>query len=79
MKNCILSVFCIAAMFAQGASISDVIVRQQWPWSTDIKVEYKLSGVTAPVDVTLEAFNGGRLLDSSNFSKAIRGSSSSSI
>ena len=73
MKNCILSVFCIAAMFAQGASISDVIVRQQWPWSTDIKVEYKLSGVTAPVDVTLEAFNGGKLLDSSNFSKAIRG------
>lgn len=73
MKKYILSVFCIAAMFAQGASISDVIVRQQWPWSTDIKVEYKLSGVTAPVDVTLEAFNGGNLLDSSNFSKAIRG------
>jgi formylglycine-generating enzyme required for sulfatase activity len=35
-----------------------VIVRQQWPWSTDVKVEYKLAEVTAPVDVSVKAFNG---------------------
>ena len=73
MKKHIVSCVCFAAMFAQGASISDVIVRQQWPWSTDIKVEYKLSDVTTPVDVTVEAYNGGQKLDSPNFQKAIRG------
>ena len=34
---------------AFAADISDVIVRQQWPWSTDVKVEYKLTNVTVPV------------------------------
>lgn len=52
----LLAVFGIASL--QAATIEQVIVRQQWPWSTDIKVEYKLSGVTAPVDIQVKAFNG---------------------
>ena len=43
---------------AHGAVIQQVIVRQQWPWSTDVKVEYKLAEVTAPVDISVKAFNG---------------------
>ena len=43
---------------AHGAVIQQVIVRQQWPWSTDVKVEYKLAEVTSPVDISVKAFNG---------------------
>ena len=52
----LVSVFSVAALNA--AVIEQVIVRQQWPWSTDVKVEYKLSGVTKPVDLAVQAFNG---------------------
>jgi len=55
--------FITAAVLTMGATvfaaaIEQVIVRQQWPWSTDVKVEYKLSGVTKPVDITVKAYNG---------------------
>ena len=52
----LVSVLATAALNA--AVIEQVIVRQQWPWSTDIKVEYKLSGVTTPVDIGIKAYNG---------------------
>ena len=52
----LVSVLATAALNA--AVIEQVIVRQQWPWSTDIKVEYKLSGVTSPVDISVRAYNG---------------------
>ena len=52
----------LAALFVatslHAAVIKQVIVRQQWPWSTDVKVEYKLAEVTAPVDISVKAFNG---------------------
>jgi formylglycine-generating enzyme required for sulfatase activity len=43
---------------ANAASVDQVIVRQQWPWSTDIKVEYRLSGTAGPVDIAVACFNG---------------------
>lgn len=54
----LVSVLTTAALNA--AVIDQVIVRQQWPWSTDVKVEYRLLGVDAdhPVDLTLKAYNG---------------------
>ena len=58
---------------AHAADVSDVIVRQQWPWSTDIKVEYKLTNMTGPVTVNVEAFDGNTPLDSSNLKAAIVG------
>ncbi|MBQ6248136.1 MAG: SUMF1/EgtB/PvdO family nonheme iron enzyme, partial [Kiritimatiellae bacterium] len=72
------SAFCIAALTslmtaAHAADVSDVIVRQQWPWSTDIKVEYKLTNMTGPVTVNVEAFDGNTPLDSSNLKAAIVG------
>ncbi len=54
----VLAVFTVGALAAQAAKIEQVIVRQQWPWSTDVKVEYRLSGVTAPVDIGVTVYNG---------------------
>ena len=54
----LLAVLGVGALHA--AKIEQVIVRQQWPWSTDVKVEYKLSGVSVenPVNLKLRAYNG---------------------
>ena len=44
--------------FAIHAAVIDrVIIRQQWPWSTDVKIEYQISGVdaAAPVDIVVTA------------------------
>ena len=58
---------------AQAAVIDQVIVRQQWPWSTDVKIEYRLSGVTSPVDISVTAYNGTNKLDNSNIDDALTG------
>ena len=55
------------------AAIDQVIVRQQWPWSTDVKIEYRISGVTSPVDISVTAYNGTTPLDSSNIAAALSG------
>ena len=55
----VLAAFAAAAfgLSAHAATINQVIVRQQWPWSTDVKVEYQLEGVDAshPVDLAVTA------------------------
>ena len=56
--NAVMAVLGIAAFSLEAADIGQVIVRQQWPWSTDVKVEYTLSNVTEPVDVKVRVFNG---------------------
>ena len=68
---------CMAAFAASAAShaatIDKVVVRQQWPWSTDVKVEYRLTGVTAPVDVSVAAYDGDTPLDSAKIDAATKG------
>ena len=62
--SCMLSVF--AALFADIASAATTItvdsIRQNWPWSAEVSVRFTLSGVTSVVDVSVEAFAGGRSL-----------------
>ena len=60
---------------AEAAAIEQVIVRQQWPWSTDVKVEYRLSGVDAqhPVNLGVKAYNGDVELDASRLEESITG------
>ena len=60
MKSMLLSVAILlsAGVFASEAEISKVIVRQQWPWSADVKVEYVVKGVKSPVDIAVAAFDG---------------------
>ena len=67
----------LAALFTaaslHAAVIEQVIVRQQWPWSTDVKVEYKLADVSSPVDISVEAYNGNEKLDDSRLVAAMTG------
>jgi len=70
-KALIASILATASLGA--AQIDRVIVRQQWPWSTNVKVEYMISGVTAPVDIGVKAYNGNVELDSSRLAAAITG------
>lgn len=76
--NRIMKVTTVLASFLAAASlnaavIEQVIVRQQWPWSTDVKVEYMLSGVTSPVDISVKAYNGNVELDSSRLAASMTG------
>ena len=58
MKKTMILAGLLASASLHAAVIQQVIVRQQWPWSTDVKVEYKLAEVTSPVDISVKAFNG---------------------
>jgi len=76
MKKCsvlLAAVFAVASL--RAATVEQVIVRQQWPWSTDVKIEYMLSGVDAsqPVDISIKAFNGETEIDSSRIASAVSG------
>lgn len=53
-----------AASALQAASVQQVIVRQQWPWSTDVKVEYKLAelGAGEYVDLDVKVYDGATLI-----------------
>lgn len=63
----------MAAASLGAAQIDEVIVRQQWPWSTDVKVEYKISGVTTPVDIGVKVYDGEVELVSENLPKSLTG------
>ena len=73
MKTTAILATLLASAALNAAVIEQVIVRQQWPWSTDVKVEYKVTGVTSPVNVAVRAFNGEEELDSSNLEASISG------
>ena len=72
--NAVMAVLGIAAFSLEAADIGQVIVRQQWPWSTDVKVEYTLSNVTEPVDVKVRVFNGEMEADAAKVEAAVSGS-----
>ena len=63
----------MAAASLGAAQIDEVIVRQQWPWSTDVKVEYKISGVSAPVDVGVKVYDGEDEIVSENLARSLKG------
>ncbi len=69
-----LSLFATASIYAAPA-ITQVIVRQQWPWSTDIKVEYVLTGVDGehPVNLQVAAYNGDVELPANRLEESIKG------
>jgi hypothetical protein len=72
-------IVCIAAVAAtavlNGADVGRVIVRQQWPWSTHINVDFELSGVSAaaPADITLRCYDGETEIPSAKVSAAVSG------
>jgi formylglycine-generating enzyme required for sulfatase activity len=68
-------VLLVAVMVATGyaATVEQVVVRQLWPWSTDVRVEYNVTGVTSPVDISVTAFNGSEQLNAPGLNSAIVG------
>ena len=74
MKRINVAMFAAAAIATvQAASVDQVIVRQQWPWSETIKVEYVLSGVSAPVNISVEATADGTAVDASKLQASLSG------
>ena len=76
MRTLAVVAFCasvVTSIAAHAANIDRVIVRQQWPWSTDVKVEYRITGVTSPVDVSIAAYDGETPLDSAKIAAATKG------
>lgn len=73
--SAMLALILAPAALCADSSVERVVVRQQWPWSTDVKVEYSLSGVDSgnPVDISVRAFNGSVELPSANLEAAITG------
>lgn len=70
----------LLAVFGQGLSLSaavidQVLVRQQWPWSTDVKIEYRISGLdgSSPVDIVVAAYDGDAPLASSTLAESLSG------
>lgn len=74
MKHLITPAVLLLAFAACAADVGRVIVRQQWPWSTAIKVEFELSNVTDPVDISLKAYNGTAQYDQALVDAATSGS-----
>ncbi len=74
-KACVFMFAAVAVAMLNAATINQVIVRQQWPWSTKVKVEYSLSGVDAshPVDIAVTTYNGDVELPSTHLGEAIEG------
>ena len=87
MKAIVFSFLAIASMsavasepagqwqsLAANVKVERVVVRQQWPWTTDVKVEYVLAGEgSGAVDVAVELYNGEERLLSPSLDEAISG------
>ena len=63
MKRSICALISVLAGTAiADATVAAVKIRQDWPWSSDILVDYVVSGVTEPMDVSISAIGkDGRL------------------
>ena len=53
----IVSAIAVAAAFADP-SISQMVARQQWPWSEKVMIDFHLSGVTAATEVDVAVYRG---------------------
>ena len=74
MNRINVAIFAAAAVATvQAATVDQVIVRQQWPWRETVKVEYMLSGVSDPVNVSVEATADGRPVDAANLQASLSG------
>ena len=61
-KFCAIAMIALMAMVCRSAQVESVLVRQQWPWNAEVRVEYVVSGATAPAAVTFEFRNGGEVV-----------------
>ena len=58
-----LSVSVSVALTASAVSVDNVFVRQQWPWSTKVNVDYVLhDAANGTHDVKVEFRNGSQVI-----------------
>ena len=57
-KSFVSLVFTALAASSFAAQVDRVLVRQMWPWSSEVRVEYSVSGATAPAAVSFAFFDG---------------------
>ena len=63
MNKITLSIFSVAFVLTlSGAQIDRMVVRQQWPWKDNIKIEYRIKDVTEKTDVGVVAYKGDECL-----------------
>ena len=72
MKKSVLVLAAAVAGSAFAAQVDRVLVRQQWPWSSEVRVEYVVSGTTAPAAVSFAFYDGATLLTPTDLT-AIKG------
>ena len=72
----LFSVFSVvfAVSTALSGQVDRVLVRQQWPWNADVRIEYVVSGLSAPAAVSFKFFEGDAEIPVSD-AKAIKGDS----
>ena len=56
----LLTAIAFGGLAIAETTVDRVIVRQQWPWSTDVLIEYTLAGGTDRVDIDIHAAEGER-------------------
>jgi formylglycine-generating enzyme required for sulfatase activity len=60
--SCLCGIFCLSAM-ADGPSIGQITVRQRWPWSRLVDIDYVLGAdPDTAYDIQVQAFNGTQYL-----------------
>lgn len=72
MGVCVCTAF-VAIAAESAVEVGKVIVRQQWPWSTAVMVEYQLEGRTTPVNISIRAFDGESEFDNVKLMAATSG------
>ena len=70
MKGTIFALSALAAAFLDAATIDRMVVRQQWPWNGKVRVEYIVSGATAPQDVSVAISQDEQAVDVSGTDRA---------
>ena len=56
------SMLLLTATAMAAPQVDRVLVRQQWPWSHDVRIEYVVSGASAPAEVSFTFRNAGTTL-----------------
>ena len=57
-KTCVVLWLAAFVAPAFAAKVDRVLVRQQWPWSSEVRVEYSVSGTEHPAAVSFKFFDG---------------------
>ena len=63
MKLKAFALISLAALSANAATVERMIVRQQWPWSGQVKIEYILNDAAAKQNVTVRLYDGETPID----------------